>query len=194
MNTSVLHGHAVETWSTLSVPRRWSDPLEFLSAQHRFQSALCDFFNALSTDLHWRRADEFSAMALRYLDGDFPRHQRHEASDLRQALELEPGFGSQESALLDLVAEAHLRDRELAAPVKEGLSRLASGGFPQNSGRFAIHLIQFAESLRRHIDWEEKVILPLAAERLPPEARHALLDSITAGGDRVSAPAFEYRN
>ncbi len=156
------------------------DPIDYLRAHHRLQLSLCNLLECLSSSLHHCRAAEFAEMAVRYLEDALPMHHEDEARDLREALELQPGFEPEDSLLFDLVEEGHWRDRELADPVLDGLTLLASGSFPTAPSRFVLALLQFAESLRRHVMWEERVIIPLAAERLSPQARAGLLACMLA--------------
>lgn len=195
MNPRVFMDRSVGAQTGATFVAHGSDPLEIISAHHRFQLALCNFLEALSSNLHQARAGEFAGIMSRYLEEEFPLHQENEVSDLREALEVHPDFGAEEAALFDLVEESHRRDRRLAAPVTEGLSRLASGDFPVNPRGFVIALIQFAESLRRHINWEERVIVPLAAEFLQPDTHGKLLECLAERGNRLESmgrPAFRY--
>ncbi len=173
-------------------------PLDFIAAEHyRLRAAL--------TQLDWlargsmgdgRR--KLAKALLRYFTDDYPLHVADEEADffplLRQRCADDPAF----SATLDTLADEHREDATRLAAVVSGLRRLAEAGqrddVPQD---FAAGARAYTEALRRHIAWENAVLMPIARVRLQAGDLRRLAQRFAArrgvtppsrarGGDKLS--------
>jgi hemerythrin-like domain-containing protein len=72
----------------------------------------------------------------------------------------------------------HELDRGLIEPIVEDLRHIAEGSVLVDSGRFCMYVRTFTVAMRRHLNWENRVVLPLARRVLSKEDRALLRDGI----------------
>lgn len=142
-------------------------PLDFVAAEHfRLRAAL--------TQLDWLARGEMGdgrrklAMALlRYFTEDYPLHVADEETDFFPLLRLRCADDAAFNASLDTLVGEHRDDVARLTRVVAGLRHLAEAGqrdaVPQD---FAAGARAYTDALRRHIAWENAVLLPVARSRL----------------------------
>lgn len=64
--------------------------------------------------------------------------------------------------ILGQLVTEHETDKGLADLIIKGLRAIASGGIPESPIRFQLNVRTFCEMQRRHLNWENRVVLPLA--------------------------------
>jgi hemerythrin-like domain-containing protein len=142
-------------------------PLDFLLAEHyRLRAAL--------TQLDWLARDSVGearrklARALaRYFAEDYALHVGDEEADFFPLLRQRCGGDAAFIASLETLASEHREDAVRLAQVKAGLTSLADGPQrPELPLDFAAEARAYADALRRHIAWENAVLLPIARTRL----------------------------
>ena len=155
------------------------DPIEFIRQEHSRQFEICDELeelpNALDSalDLDWARSIQS------FLFSDLPMHVEDEELDLFPILsERCRGYEGLDLMLSQLSSE-HQLDLDLVEPIKAELQAILEGGAPRNRGRFLMNLRAFAETQRRHLLWENRIVLPLAEKHLTGGDRKALSRKLT---------------
>lgn len=143
-----------------------ADPLDRLEQAHTFHAGLCDMLEAIADSL----PDEVDPLqcrqALTSLQIELPLHHMDEEVGLFPLLErrAKPKDKLQEH-LAQLCLE-HATDESFANELSDELDSLAQGMRPHNPNMLGYMLRGFFESYRRHLHWENTVLLPLARKRL----------------------------
>ena len=142
-------------------------PLEFVAAEHyRLRAAL--------TQLDWlargsvgdgRR--KLAKALLRYFVEDYPLHVADEETDFFPLLRQRCADDAAFIASLETLAGEHREDVARLAGVVAGLRGLAEAGQREEiAPEFAAGARAYTEALRRHIAWENAVLMPVARKRL----------------------------
>ena len=76
--------------------------------------------------------------------------------------------------ILDQLITEHQTDEGLADLVIEDLRAIAEGALPEYPVRFQLNVRAFCEMQRRHLNWENRVVLPLAQRLLTEEDKQDL--------------------
>jgi hemerythrin-like domain-containing protein len=132
------------------------------------QVQLCNALERIADGLPDDVDRRLCAQAAAALQFDLPLHHQDEESGLfpllkRRAL-LEDGI----EGILERLAAEHAADTDFAAEIAECLDLLGQGGRHDNPDMVGYMLRGFFERYRRHIEWENALVLPLARERLGP--------------------------
>jgi hemerythrin-like domain-containing protein len=154
------------------------DPIEFILEEHDRQLEVCvrleDLVSASDSDpkAHW------AASLLEYLTKDLPIHIEDEERDLFPLLASRQEHDQDLPVILDQLMSEHELDRGLIEPIVEDLRHIAEGSVLVDSGRFCMYVRTFTVAMRRHLNWENRVVLPLARRVLSKEDRALLRDGI----------------
>jgi hemerythrin-like domain-containing protein len=154
------------------------DPIEFILEEHDRQLEVCvrleDLVSASDSDpkAHW------AASLLEYLTKDLPIHIEDEERDLFPLLASRQEHDQDLPVILDQLVSEHELDRGLIEPIVEDLRHIAEGSVLVDSGRFCMYVRTFTVAMRRHLNWENRVVLPLARRVLSKEDRALLRDGI----------------
>jgi hemerythrin-like domain-containing protein len=142
-------------------------PLDFLQAEHyRLRAAL--------TQLDWLARGSMGdgrrtlARALaRYFREDYALHVADEEVDFFPLMRERCGGDAAFAASLDRLASEHREDDARRAGMERGLKSIAEGAQRAAPPEpFAAEAVAYADALRRHIAWENAVLLPTARDRL----------------------------
>ena len=147
-------------------------PLDFLFADHFRQMLVCNFLDALAAESLAGTSARMAMMARDYLTQELPLHIADVEEDLLPCLRRLTPPTDRLVDLFALLAEEHRQDLRLAAPLLQGLDQLAQGRAPAPA--FAPAAAAFTATQRRHIAWENSVLLPQARRRLAPSDLEAL--------------------
>ncbi len=144
-------------------------PLDFIESEHDRQLVLYERLMELANDLNFESVMKEAESVLAFITEELPLHHKDEDIDLlrmlRQRCSPEDGI----EAILEHLDWGHTMDKFLTHHLIMDLSVLVSGKALDHPTRVFTDLRTFAEALRRHLDWENKVVLPLARKRLKPQ-------------------------
>lgn len=141
-------------------------PIDYLQAEHHRLLRVCDLLDNIL-----RRPGEDDSRAgakivLDYLRLELPRHIADEEEDLFPRLMTACGADDTVTGMIQVLKEEHAQNAILLESAERALSSLKAKptlDAPAQSG------IVFAETKRRHIRWENALLLPLARARLGAE-------------------------
>ena len=150
-------------------PDTFEDPLEFIREDHARQLRMCNLLDAFTEKLELEPVMPLASALLDYVTGDLPLHTQDEEQDLRPALEArcEPEDGLDD--VLKQMSKEHELNRDLVSFLIDDLEALADGRTLSNPVRLLNNMKEFSETQRQHVTWEERVLLPLARQRLTEE-------------------------
>ena len=150
-------------------PDTFEDPIAFIRDDHARQLRMCNLLDAFTEKLELEPVMPLASALLEYLTGDLPLHTQDEEQDLRPVLEerCEPDDGLDD--VLKQLTKEHELNRDLVSFMIEDLEALADGRTLSNPVRLIMNVKEFSETQRQHVTWEERVLLPLARQRLTPE-------------------------
>ena len=163
------------------------DPIEFLEQAHLRQAALCDALERIADGLPDDIDAELCASVVTELVVDMPRHHRDEEEGLFPLLEARARSDDNVAAHLALLRFEHATDESYAEELNDVLTALSVGQRPENPDMIGYMLRGFFESYRRHLKWENLVLLPLARERLTGADLTTLTDVIRAHREDMPA-------
>ena len=122
------------------------------------------------------------------LTGDLPLHTEDEERDLRPALERRCEPEDNLDDVLKQLTKEHELNRDLVSFMVEDLEALADGRTLSNPVRLMMNVKEFSETQRQHVTWEERVLLPLARQRLTAEDLAAIGRNMAARRREDSGP------
>jgi hypothetical protein len=142
------------------------NPLDIIAHSHVLQQELCDALERIADGLPDDVDRRLCARAAANLQFDIPLHHRDEEEALfpRLLMRVEPSDGLEE--ILQRLSAEHAADTDLGAEIAECLDALAHGQRLSNPDMVGYMLRGFFESYRRHIHWENTLVMPLARQRL----------------------------
>jgi hemerythrin-like domain-containing protein len=159
------------------------DPLEILRSAHAEQAELCAMLEQIADCLPDEVDPATCRSALAMLRDELPRHHRDEELGLFPLLE---NRALREDNIREHLAQLsleHATDESFANEISEELEELAQGLKSRNPNMLGYMLRGFFELYRRHLHWEDTVLLPLAQKRLTSEDLEKL--SSTMAGHRL---------
>ncbi len=162
-------GSATLPASILDDTERWSvlTPLGRLADVHARQLRVCDILERIADALPRPPSRLVCLRLLDILTVDMPLHHADEEGGLfpllRRRTEADDGI----DAVLERLSIEHTEDEALLPEVLETLQALADDVGPEREPDIAGYVLRgYFESQRRHIAWEEDVVMPLARNRL----------------------------
>jgi hemerythrin-like domain-containing protein len=137
------------------------DPLTHIQLEHFRQHWLTEVLDEIATDLRAPSVTENAGRVLDYFARDFALHEADEEIDLIPALfrHLAGGEGQQLAAQLEA---DHKRSVAYIPELTRDLQALAAGIALGAPLEFRLSAYRFAELWSAHVDWENRVVLPLA--------------------------------
>ena len=145
------------------------DPIIFILTDHDRQRVIAASLERLANEPMGSSARDAAAYIRGYLLHELPTHIADEEEDLLPALarRVLPDDGFE--ALKRRIAEEHEADEAERTRLLALLEAVAQGCAGAGAPAFAEAARRFAAQMRRHLAWENSVILELARERLLPE-------------------------
>ncbi len=156
------------------------DPLDLILIEHGLHQDLCDLLEEIADSLPNRVDGKKARQAANALKNDLPLHHRIEEEALFPLL---MKYADDEDNVDEIVArlnDEHVVDESFAEELVEVLENLARGKSLEDANMFGYMLRGFFENYRRHIMWENSVVLPLARRRFSADGLREL-SSLIAG-------------
>lgn len=161
-------------------PGDFRSATEFLAAEHRRQSALCDLLERICHNpRHGLGEVEMTALC-DYLDRGFALHVQDEEEDFLPIVERRAAPEDNLRQLRSQLAREHEVDREIARSLAQEIACLGKHKAFRNPAKFLSDAWCFAEAHRRHIAWEDSVVLPCARNCLTASDHKRILESMAA--------------
>jgi len=156
------------------------DPIEFLFAQHDRQLVICAALERLAAAPYGAEAAESAQLILDYAEYEMPLHLADEEYDLfpRLTARCDPEDGLE--AIVDMLEHEHEADSALYRCLESGLRAIAKGEAPDHRDLFARDAHAFAMLQRRHLNWENGTVLPLARQKLSGEDLEGMKHAMAA--------------
>jgi hemerythrin-like domain-containing protein len=157
-------------------------PIAAIEEEHAFQLELCNLLEFLADSLPYRFEPAVVRVAVAILLNGFPQHIKLEEEVLFPLLRRHTAKATHLTAMLEQLEDEHETDEGPANEIADALETLAESGRPDNAEMLGYMLRGFFESQRRHIGWENHVVLLLAREILSREDLAQLQSWIMASG------------
>ena len=150
------------------------NPLDMIASAHALQVQMCDAMERIADGLPDEVDRRLCAQVASCLEFDLPLHHHDEEHALfpllRQRALPEDGLDT----ILERLAAEHSSDNDFASEIAEALDMLGQGGKPSNPEMLGYMLRGFFERYRRHVHWENTLVMPLARLRLTADDLEAL--------------------
>jgi hemerythrin-like domain-containing protein len=164
-NTSLARAIDAPHFPPSSYPR----PLAALLAEHDNQYEICLRLENLAEDLDVEPMTTEAAALKAQLTVDLPRHEAFEEQHLFPLLRRRCRPRDKVKSIIARLYSEHARDDTLVEYIADDLELIAGGFRLANPLRLRLNIKSFVAAQRRHLDWENEVVLPLAGRRLTPE-------------------------
>ncbi len=152
-------------------PEMFRAPLDFMVAEHGRQLAVCKVMERLRHNpRHGAQRGTMEAVRS-YLIRDYPLHIADEEEDLFPLLQQRCPREDSLDEVFALLRREHAADARLHLAVIEDLALLIGGRALDDPARAFLNLTTFGETQRRHLAWENAVVVP-RAQRYLTEADH----------------------
>jgi len=160
---------------------RWlrRNALDLIEHEHRIQAQLCDALERIADGLPDDVDRRLCAHVADSLKFEIPLHHRDEECGLFPLIEKRALASDNIHDILARLALEHATDESFASELLESLETLARGETVRNPDMVGYMLRSFFESYRRHIHWENAVVIPLARARLTDGDVDELADAMT---------------
>jgi hemerythrin-like domain-containing protein len=156
------------------------NPLDMIAHAHAVQVEMCDAMERIADGLPDEVDRRLCAQVASRLQFDLPLHHHDEEEGLfpllRKRARAEDGLDQ----ILERLAAEHASDNDFASEIAETLETLAQGGRPANPEMLGYMLRGFFERYRRHVHWENQLVMPLARLRLTREDLEQLQAAMNA--------------
>ncbi len=164
-------------------PDSFLDPLHIILAEHDRQRRVAEWLWTHSADQRLAPIQEQVATLLAYLTRDLLLHHRDEEDDLFPVLRVRcvPTDGI-ETILAELDRD-HAAESFLVRDIAVDLRVVAESRDLESPARFFTSLRIFVEGQRRHLSWENRVVMPLAGKRLTRQDLETLGRNMAARRD-----------
>ncbi len=151
--------------------RAEDDPLDLILAEHARQRVLFGLLDRVAT---LGTADPDTAARLQtYLTETLPLHWRDEEEDLLPRLRRRAEPEDAIEAALARMLHDHDASAAVAVTLSRAIALMAKGQAPDTETRATLRA--FADRERRHLIFENAIIIPLARVRLTAADRHSML-------------------
>ncbi len=148
---------------------RAPDPIAVIEEEHALQLELCDVLEYLADSLPSAIDEGLASVAVAILRNGLPRHMSLEEEVLFPLLRRRIAGTPHLTAMLHRLEDEHDTDEGFASEIADALESLAGREAADDAEMLGYMLRGFFECQRRHIAWENEVVLPLARQVLLPE-------------------------
>lgn len=158
------------------------DPIGLVAEEHVLQLELCNLLEALADGLPHEFDRRLAELVISNLQSITPAHTRLEEEGLFPLLRVRAKDVPALMSALDRLEDEHDRDADLLEELVSVLGSVLENGRPENPNMLGYLLRGYFESQRRHIAWEESVVLPVAREMLSKADLVTMQDWINQSG------------
>ncbi len=159
-----------QVFSECAMPARpaipGDDPFALLLADHAKQWEMCGWLERIADGLPNDVPRALCSRAAESLRTEMRRHHREEEEGLFPLLMARAEDDDLAGEIIDRLREEHASDEGFAEELVDILERLENGEPVDNPDMLGYMLRGFFENYRRHIHWENTVLIPLARRRL----------------------------
>jgi hypothetical protein len=155
-----------------------NDPISALRYEHERCRRGCAKLGSLVDDM-WQPGHERMAALLERFVIDATANAEIGEGLLTLVLLRRCAPADDAAGILAIWRERHAETALRAALVLDGLAQLAAGFVPPKPLDFVISTLQFIETLKQQLDWEDNVLLPLASRRLTGADKRMLGSALT---------------
>lgn len=145
------------------------NPLDMIASAHALQVQMCDAMERIADGLPDEVDRRLCAQVASCLQFDLPLHHHDEEEALFPLLKKRAKPEDGLDQILERLAAEHSSDNDFASEIAEALETLGQGGRPANPEMLGYMLRGFFERYRRHVHWENQLVMPLARLRLTRE-------------------------
>lgn len=157
----------------------FSNPIDVLEHTHHHHSCLCNMLEEIADSLPDDANPRQCGKACETLRQELPLHHRDEEEGLFPLLEMRARREDSVFVHLAQFRLEHVTDESHADELAHELDRLAEGQRPANPNMIGYMLRGFFECYRRHLYWENTLLLPLARRRLRDKDLQILFQTMT---------------
>ncbi len=185
MHAQIQHLKLVET---VGQPGRGqvADPIDAIEVDHALQLELCDILETIADSLPEDVDRNLAGVAVSILKKGFPSHTALEDDVLFPLLRMRGSGVAHLEGVLKQLEHEHDTDETFAHELADELERLSQGGAVSNAEMLGYMLRGFFVSQRRHIEWENATVLPLAREVLTSGDMMTLRAAMMSGTRRLA--------
>jgi hemerythrin-like domain-containing protein len=144
-------------------------PLERILADHGRQLQLLTSLEQIIEAEDSIEMTRFAPELLAFFNEDLARHMIHEEKGLFPMLKQRCRPTDDLDLIVGQLSYEHDLDRDLVDFLLDDLKKIAHGHHTAIPARFNINAQAFVETQRRHIAWENRIVIPLAKKRLEQE-------------------------
>lgn len=155
-------------------------PIDALHRTHMDHARLCDQLELIADSLPGNVDGELCRTVVGMLSVEVPVHHRDEEEGLFPLLANRALPEDDIEIHLDQLQAEHITDEGVASELIEFLPGLAEGKNLRDPDLCGYVLRCFFESYRRHLFWEQNLILPLARKRLEAADLQLLNETMAA--------------
>jgi hemerythrin-like domain-containing protein len=145
------------------------DPIGIIEGEHALQLELCDLLDVIADGLPLAFDQSLAVIAVAILQGSVPTHTRFEDEALFPLLRRRLTADDPVVSALTCLEREHQWDAQIVSELTEALKSAVGSSAVQNPVALRHILRGFSESHRRHIVWEEQVVIPAARIALTGE-------------------------
>ena len=143
------------------------NPLDMIAHAHAVQVQMCDAMERIADGLPDDVDRRLCAQVASCLQFDLPLHHHdEETGTLPDSQAAGAGWTTGLIEILDRLAAEHSSDTDFASEIAESLELLGQGSRSANPDMLGYMLRGFFERYRRHVHWENTLVMPLARIRL----------------------------
>jgi len=159
-------------------PAAYASPIDFIWAEHDRQLAICDLIERLARNPRHCTAAAAVAAVRDHLVRDLALHVADEEEDLFPLLRRRCPKSDGVDEIFALLQQEHEVDLALHRSLVGDLDALIAGYAFADPARFMMNAFAYIQAQRRHIAWENVVILPRARRHLTADDRAMLAQAI----------------
>lgn len=161
------------------------NPLDELAHAHLVQAQICDAMEKIADGLPDEVDRRLCAQVASCLQYDLPLHHSDEDLGLFPLLMARAEESDGFDRIIERLSAEHQSDTDFAGEIAEALEHLGRGEPSVNPEMMGYMLRGFFERYRRHVQWEDVLVMPLARLRLTADD----LDALTQLMERNRAAA-----